>query len=57
MTTADRVKLTALGLLVLAGGNDPVEVGAGVSYHNKDWSGSVGGTSRSRVFVMGTKYF
>ena len=54
--TLDKARWGVSGL-VLAGGNDPVEVGAGVSYHNKDWSGSVGGTSRSRVFVMGTKYF
>ena len=54
--TMDKAKWGVSGL-VLAGGSDPVEVGAGVSYHNKDWSASVGGTSRSRVYVMGTKYF
>lgn len=53
--TLDKAKWGISGL-VLAGGTDPVEFGAGASYHNKDWSASVGGTSRSRIFVMGTKY-
>jgi flagellar basal body-associated protein FliL len=43
--------------LVLAGGTDLVEVGAGVSYKNKDWAANVGGTSRGRAYVMGVKYF
>lgn len=43
--------------LVLAGGNESVEFGAGAAYHNKDWSVSAGGTNRGRVFVMGSKYF
>lgn len=43
--------------LVLAGGSEAVEFGAGVAYHNKDWSISAGGTNRGRVFVMGTKHF
>ena len=54
--TLDKAKWGVSGL-VLAGGSDPVEIGAGVSYHNKDWSASAGGTSRSRVYVMGTKFF
>ena len=54
--TLDKAKW-GVGGLVLPGGNDPVEFGAGISYHNKDWSASAGGTSRSRIFVMGTKYF
>lgn len=36
--------------LVLAGGNEAVEFGAGAAYHNKDWSVSAGGTNRGRVF-------
>lgn len=54
--TLDKAKWGFSGL-VLAGGSDPVEFGGGISYHNKDWSASVGVTTRSRVFVMGTKYF
>lgn len=54
--TLDKAKWGVSGL-VLAGGNDVAEFGAGISYHNKDWSVSAGPTSRGRVFVMGTKYF
>lgn len=54
--TLDRARWGVSGL-VLAGGSDAVEFGAGAAYHNKDWSISVGGTNRGRVFVMGTKYF
>lgn len=54
--TLDKAKWGVSGI-VLAGGSDPVEFGGGVAYHNKDWSASAGGTSRGRVYVMGTKYF
>ena len=54
--TLDKAKWGASGL-VLAGGTEAAEFGAGISYHNKDWSASAGVTTRSRVFVMGTKYF
>ena len=54
--TLDKAKWGVSGL-VLAGGNEPVEVGGGPSYHNKDWSISAGGTSRGRVYLLGTKYF
>ena len=54
--TLDKAKWGVSGL-VLAGGYDAVEFGAGVAYHNKDWSASAGGTSRGRVYVIGTKYF
>ena len=54
--TLDKAKWGVSGL-VLAGGSDPVEFGGGVAYHNKDWSATAGGTSRGRVYVMGTKYF
>lgn len=54
--TLDKARWGVSGL-VLAGGNEAAEFGAGISYHNKDWSASVGVTTRSRVFVMGTKYF
>lgn len=54
--TLDKAKWGVSGL-VLAGGSDPVEFGGGISCHNKDWSASAGVTTRSRVFVMGTKYF
>ena len=54
--TLDKAKWGVSGL-VLAGGTEAAEFGAGISYHNKDWSASAGVTTRSRVFVMGTKYF
>lgn len=54
--TLDKARWGVSGL-VLAGGADPVEFGGGVAYHNKDWGASAGVTTRSRVFVMGTKYF
>lgn len=54
--TLDKAKWGVSGL-VLAGGSEAVEFGGGLAYHNKDWSASVGGTSRGRVYVMGTKYF
>lgn len=54
--TLDKARWGVSGL-VLAGGVDAVEFGGGVAYHNKDWSATVGGTSRGRVYVMGTKYF
>ena len=54
--TLDKARWGVSGL-VLAGGTDAVEFGGGVAYHNKDWSASVGGTNRGRVFVLGTKYF
>lgn len=54
--TLDKARWGVSGL-VLAGGTEAVEFGGGASYHNKDWSASVGGTSRGRVFVLGTKYF
>ncbi len=54
--TLDKARWGVSGL-ALAGGSDSVEFGAGVAYHNKDWSASAGVTTRSRVFVMGTKYF
>ena len=43
--------------LVLAGGGEAAEFGAGAAYHNKDWSISAGGTNRGRVFLIGSKYF
>ena len=54
--TLDKAKWGVSGL-ALAGGTEAAEFGAGISYHNKDWSASAGVTTRSRVFVMGTKYF
>ena len=54
--TLDKARWGVSGL-VLAGGTEAVEFGGGVAYHNKDWSASAGVTTRSRVFVMGTKYF
>ena len=54
--TLDKAKWGVSGL-VLAGGTDAVEFGAGVAYHNKDWGATAGATSRGRVYVMGTKYF
>jgi hypothetical protein len=54
--TLDRARWGVSGL-VLAGGSEAVEFGAGPAYHNKDWSISAGGTNRGRVFVLGTKYF
>jgi len=43
--------------LVLAGGDLPVEVGGGVSYHNKSWGISAGATNQRRYYVVGTWYF
>ena len=43
--------------IVLAGGSDAVEVGLGPSYKNKDWAANAGMTTRSRYYLMGTKYF
>lgn len=54
--TLDRARWGVSGL-VLAGGSEAAEFGAGAAYHNKDWSISAGGTNRGRVFLMGTKYF
>jgi len=54
--TLDKAKWGVSGL-VLAGGNLPVEAGAGPAYHNKDWTITIGPTSQGRIFVMGTKYF
>lgn len=54
--TLDKARLGVSGLAII-GGNDAAEFGAGISYHNKDWSASAGVTTRSRVFLMGTKYF
>ena len=54
--TLDKAKWGVSGLVV-AGGTEAVEFGGGVAYHNKDWSASVGGTSRGRIYVLGTKYF
>ena len=54
--TLDNAKWGVSGL-ALAGGTEAAEFGAGISYHNKDWSASAGVTTPSRVFVMGTKYF
>ena len=54
--TLDKARWGVNGL-VLAGGSDAVEVGVGPSYHNKDWSVNAGVTSRSRVYVMVTRYF
>lgn len=54
--TLDKARWGVSGLAI-AGGTEAAEFGAGISYHNKDWSASAGVTTRSRVFVMGTKYF
>lgn len=54
--TLDKARF-GVNVLVLAGGTDPVEVGAGPSYKNKDWVANAGGTSRGRFYLMGTKYF
>lgn len=54
--TLDKARWGASGLAIV-GGTEAAEFGAGISYHNKDWSASVGATSRGRGFVMGTKYF
>jgi hypothetical protein len=54
--TLDKARWGVNGL-VLAGGSDPVEIGIGPAYHNKDWGASAGGTSRGRYYLMGTKYF
>ena len=43
--------------LVLAGGSDPIEVGAGPAYHNKNWSAAAGITTRSRAFITIERYF
>ena len=54
--TLDKARWGVSGM-VLAGGGESAEFGAGASYHNKDWSISAGGTSKSRGFLMVTKYF
>ena len=54
--TLDKARWGVNGL-VIAGGTEPVEVGVGPSYKNKDWAANAGMTSRSRYYLMGTKYF
>lgn len=54
--TLDKAKF-GVNVLILAGGTDPIEVGAGPSYKNKDWAANAGGTSRGRFYLMGTRYF
>ena len=54
--TLDKAKWGVNGL-VLAGGSDPAEVGAGPSYYNKGYSINAGATSRGRGYVMVVKLF
>ena len=54
--TLDRAKL-GVSVLVMAGGTDQVEVGAGLSYHNQNYSINAGATNQKRYYMMGTWYF
>ncbi len=53
--TLDKAKL-GFNTLALAGGDLPFEVGAGISYTNKDWGADAGYTTRNRVYGMGSFY-
>lgn len=54
--TLDKARI-GTSALVLAGGNESPEIGAGLTYHNKDNELTAGYTTKQRVFVMGTHYF
>lgn len=53
--TLDKAKL-GFNTLVLAGGDLPFEVGAGLSYTNKDWGADAGYTTRNRAYMLGRFY-
>jgi hypothetical protein len=53
--TLDKAKWGVSGL-VLAGGTEAMELGAGISYTNKDWGADAGYTSKNRAYLLSRFY-